>query len=108
MTSGSYTDLATSWQEIAHSISAGIQGELVSASRPMITLPPGVACGAGAVVGPASDVGASLPPVAAVSGATEPLGVVVPPLFLSPLPPPHAPASRPNAAAVAPSRTNER
>ena len=93
---------------MAHSISAGIQGELVSASMPMITLPPGVGCSAGAVVEPASDVGASLPPVAAVSGATEPLGVVVPPLLLSLLPPPHAPASRPNAAAVAASSTSER
>ncbi len=98
----------TWWHEMAHTISAGIHGELVSASMPMITLPPGVACAAGTVVEPASEVGASLPPVAAVSGATEPLGVVVPPLLLSLLPPPQAPASRPNAAAVAASSTNER
>src|SRR6476620_11440235 len=95
------------WQERSQTISAGSHGLLVSASMPMTTLPPGVACGAGTVVEPASDVGASLPPGAEVSVATEPLGVVVPPLLLSLPPPPHAPASRPNAAAAAASSIRE-
>src|SRR5262245_2707056 len=104
-TMGSNTVLMTWWHPMAQTISAGIHGELVSASMPMITLPPAVGCSAGVVVVPASEVGASLPAGAAVSGAA------VTPVVLSELslpPPPHAAASRPSAAAVAAIATHGR
>src|SRR5262245_46135121 len=93
------------WHESAHTISAGIHGELVSASMPMMTLPPGVGCSAGVEVVPASDVGASLAPGAAVSGAAV-APVVVSELLLAP--PPAAAPSRPRAAAVAITATHGR